>query len=303
MIFRDRGEVVPGFHALGSAHTPSYLLDGPRPALFDSGFTFLSDAYADHARQVLGGREPELLFLTHAHFDHCGGAGALRRAFPGLRIAASPQAAAILQRPRALELIRTLNAGARGLAVHLGEGAPSLAEFEPFEVDLVLQDGDEVDLGDGVVVQVLATPGHTRDFLSYYVPSRKILIASEAVGCADASGQMIVEFVADYDDYLASIRRMSRLDVRVLCQGHLFVYVGDDVPRFFERTLRETEQYRRWVEGLLDAEGGDVARVVAQVKAAQYDPIPQPKQPLDAYLLNTEARVRGLAARPRRGDQ
>lgn len=297
MIFREAGEVVPGFHTLGSWHTPSYLLEAPYPVLFDGGMSYLADLYVEDARGVLGRQEPEWLFLTHAHFDHCGSAHALRQAFPGLRVAASARAAEILGRPRALERIHALNEDARSLAPLVGARRTSPEPFHPFPVDRVLNDGDEVDLGGGLTVQVIATPGHTRDFLSYYVPERRILVASEAVGCEGVSGEIMVEFVADYDAYLASMRRLAELDIEVLCPGHLFVYVGDDARRYIERSLRATERYREWVEALLSDEEGDVARVVARVKASEWDPAPQPKQPEQAYLLNTEARVRVLAAR------
>jgi len=297
VIFRDVGEVVPGFHALGSWHTPTYLLEAPRPVLFDGGMSYLADLYVEDARRVLGEREPELLLLTHAHFDHCGSAHALRQAFPGLRVAASAYAADILGRPRALERIRALNEDARALGPLVGAQRTSPAPFHPFSVDQILKDGDEVDLGGGLTVQVLATPGHTRDFLSYYIPQRRILVASEAVGCEDVSGQIMVEFVADYDAYLASMRRLAALEIEVLCPGHLFVFVGEDAGLYIQRSLRATERYREWVEALLADEGGDVGRVVARVKASEWDPAPEPKQPEQAYLLNTEARVRVLAAR------
>jgi len=297
VIFRDVGEVVPGFHALGSWHTPTYLLEAPCSALFDGGMTYLADLYVEDVGRVLDGRTPELLFLTHAHFDHCGSTFALRRAFPNLRVAASSHAADILSRPRALERIRALNEDARSLGPLVGARQIGTEPFQPFPVDRVLADGDEVDLGGGLTVQVIATPGHTRDFLSYYIPQRRILVASEAVGCEDVSGQIMVEFVADYDAYLASIHRLAELEIEVLCPGHLFVFVGDDARDYIQRSLRATERYREWVEALLADEGGDIARVIARVKASEWDPAPQPKQPEQAYLLNTEARVRVLAAR------
>ncbi|MBI5441954.1 MAG: MBL fold metallo-hydrolase [Deltaproteobacteria bacterium] len=297
MIFTRAGEVVPGFHALGNRHTPCYLLDAPRPALFDAGFAFLAQSYADGARRVLGGRSPEVLFLTHMHFDHCGGAGALKEAFPGLRIAASAEAGQILARPRARELIGRLNEEARALAPSIGLAQANEAQFLPFEVEAVLQDSDVIDLGGGLSVRVLATPGHTRDFLSYYLPERRILIASEAVGCGDRFGNITAEFVFDYDAYLTSLRRLSSLEVEVLCPGHEQVYVGEDAARFLEASLRETERFRVWVEELLAEEQGEVERVVARIKTVQWDPVPEPKQPLGAYLLSTEARVRMLAAR------
>ncbi|NTU60136.1 MAG: MBL fold metallo-hydrolase [Deltaproteobacteria bacterium] len=293
MIFREMGEVVPGLHALGSAHTPSYLIDGDRPLLIDSGMSYLGPRYVEHARRVLGGRSPWMVAHTHAHFDHCGSTAQLVEAFPGLRVASSALGAEIVTRPRALETIRALNDNGRS---HFSPASPAV-EFRPFTVDTVLAEGDELSVGEGTTVRVLATPGHTRDFLSYYVPERKLLVASEAVGCLHTSGRVMVEFGADYDAYLASLRRLSGLDVEVLCQGHEVVFVGEDCAAHMARSIEATQRYGEWVDRLLGEESGDVAAVVARVKELEWEPLPAPKQPESAYLLNTEARVRNLAAR------
>ncbi len=297
MIFDRTGAATEGFHALGLAQVPTYLLEAPRPALFDAGFSCLGPWYARDARRVLGPRQPAYLFLTHVHFDHCGAAAQLKRAFPGLKVAASRRAAEIMARPNALALMERLNHAA---AEQVRAWAPELGEtpgFEPFEVDLVLEDGQEVDLGDGLTVRALATPGHTWDFMSYHVPQRDILVASEAVGCADGTGYVVSEFLVDYDAYVGSLRRLAGLGARVLCQGHRLIYLDEAVDEYIARSLQAAADYKEWVESLLEQEDGDLERVAQRVRAQEYDPRPQPKQPLPAYLLNLRARVGHLAQR------
>jgi glyoxylase-like metal-dependent hydrolase (beta-lactamase superfamily II) len=297
MLFPHVGQVEPGFFVLGSAATPSYLLAAPRPVLFDAGFACLGHVYAGEARQFLNGTEPDLLCLTHVHFDHCGSAAYLKKAFPGLKIAASARAGEILSRPNALDLIGRLNQQAVKAVRAWSPELVGDAEFAPFALDLALEDGQEIDLGGGLTLQVLATPGHTSDFLSYHIPERGILVASEAVGCADMTDYVVTEFLVDYEAYMASMERLRALKPRILCQGHRLVYTGDDVERFLERSFNSARAWVAWVEGLLRDHGGEVEPVVALVKAGEYDPRPQPKQPEPAYLLNLRARVRHLAAR------
>lgn len=291
MIFDRRGEAAPGFHALGIAHTPAYLIDAPRPVLVDSGMAHLAGAYIADAREALKGRSPEILFHTHMHFDHCGSSAAMREAFPGIRLAASEAGAKIIARPGALKVIRELSDQARASLGRPGDGGV----FSPFEVDTIVHDGDRFDLGDGQSLLAIATPGHTRDFMSYYVPERKILVASEAVGCAHESDKIMVEFVADYDSYLASLEKLMALEVEVLCQGHVFIYTGEDVRRFLEASLAATLRYRARAEELMVEEEGDVSAVAARIKSEDWDPLPWPKQPEAAYILNTEGRVRSIA--------
>lgn len=296
MIVESTGQIVPGFHVLGAAEAPAYLLQAPRPVLFDAGFACLGPAYADHARRVLGHTPPAWLCLTHVHFDHCGAAAHLLEAFPGLQAAASARAAHILGRPGALDLMARLNRHSAQLVAAWRPGLASDVEFAPFALDRVLEDGQELDLGGGVVLRVLATPGHTWDFLSYHEPRQGILVCGEASGCAASGGHVISEFLVDYQAYLANFERFLELEPRVLCQGHRLVYVGqEEVRAFLERSRRAAVEFRAWVEELLDQEHGQVEAVVARVKAQEYDPRPHPKQPEPAYLLNLRARVSHLA--------
>ena len=210
-------------------------------------------------------------------------------------IAASGRAAEIVRRPNARKLMADLNDSA---ADTVRKWKPELRlneSFRPFEVDRVLTDEDRLDLGSGLSVQVIATPGHTWDFLSYYIPERKILIASEAAGCADTAGYVVTEFLVDFEVYLKSLTRLAALDVDILCQGHRLVYTGSDVPDFFERSLRTASEFKTQVVDLLTREGGDIRRVVELVKADEYDSRPEPKQPEPAYRINLEARVKHLA--------
>jgi glyoxylase-like metal-dependent hydrolase (beta-lactamase superfamily II) len=301
MVFGGSGPVAYGLYVCGIPWSPVYLLDGKQPVLFEAGFTCIWRIAEQMIRSVLTNREPGILFLTHVHWDHCGATGYLRRAFPGLRVAASMRAAEIMKRPNAITLMTELSAQVTpkvtsASVVDLSQ--LSNEPFLPFDVDLTVEDGQTIELGGEVAVRVMATPGHTRDHVSYYIPEKKILIATEASGCLDRAGQIITEFLVDYDAYIASLERLAALPVEILCQGHHFVLVGvQEVKDFFARSIREAKAFKERVYELLDAEGRAVERVVARIKAEQYDANPHVKQLEQAYLLNVRAQVAHLAAR------
>jgi len=296
--FATTGPAVKDFYVAGHPWSACYLLDGKKPVLFESGYTCVGRLYEESIRKVLGKREPDILFLSHVHYDHCGATGHLKRAFPSLLVAASERAARIMEHPNARALMTELSADALSFASEILEIDRSKlidAPFEPFGVDLILGDGQTVELS-GTTVQVLASPGHTRDMLSYYIPERKILIATEAVGLQDMTGRIIIAALADYDAYLASLERLSALPVEVLCQGHRLVWTGaGEVRDYFARAIVAAKSFREHVTRLLDEEQGAIERVVARIKAEEYDTNPHVKQQEAAYLINLRARVGHLA--------
>jgi len=297
LLFSEAGLVVKDLYVAGFPWSACYLLDGKRPVLFESGYTAAGRLYAEAIREALGEREPEILFLTHVHYDHCGATGYLKRAFPSLRVAASERSAGIMRRPNALALITELSRQATSYVSGSFNGDRSKLidePFEPFDVDIIVGEGETVDL-DGMTVQVMATPGHTRDMLSYYVPERKILFATETAGCQDAAGHILISAPADYDSFLSSFARVAALPIEILCQGHRFVWVGgDEVRDFLARSLFAAKHFREKVKRQLREEQGSIERVVARIKSEEYDTNMGPKQPEGAYLVNLRATVSRL---------
>jgi glyoxylase-like metal-dependent hydrolase (beta-lactamase superfamily II) len=300
LIFDKTGLVRDDVYVTGFAWSPVYLLACEHPLLFEAGFYCMGNYYERGIREVLREKTPEMLFLTHVHYDHCGAAQHMKEAFPGLTIAASSRAAELARRPNAQALMTELSRNVIGLI----EGMDGIDremilrdQLSRFDIDVALADGLTVPVQENLSVQVLSTPGHTRDMLSYYIPERKILFATEAAGCLNRVGQTMTEFLVDYDEYMRSLQRLADLDVDMLCQGHHFVFTDSDVHRHFERSIKAAEEFKDNAESLLETEQGSVDRVVSLIKAREYDSNPGPKQPERAYLINLRTRVAHLAER------
>lgn len=299
MIIDKIGYIQSNLHFLGFLECPIFLLDGPEPAIFDAGVTSGGKIYVEAIRSVLGQRQPAWLFLTHAHWDHCGSASFLKKHFPEMKIAASPLAANILKRPNALALINQLN----NASLEQMRSVPGLDHswlnnepFSPFPIDMELAEGQVVELGNSTTLQVLATPGHTQDHHSFYLPQEKILIAGEAAGVFYSHQVISTEFTSDYDAYLDSLQRLAALPVEVFCQGHYYVLTGrEEIEILFARSIRETISFKNRVMELLREENNDLDKVVNTMKAERYDVVPDLQQPESTYLLNLRAKVAHLA--------
>lgn len=301
MVINSLGHIRNNLYNLGIAECPIFLLDGTEPVIFDAGVSCAGKIYVEAIRSILGSRQPAMLLLSHVHWDHCGAVAYLKNVFPNMQVAASKLAADIIKRPNALALIKMLNEATLARMRSLPEIDTSLLTeepFFPFEINLELKDGQLLNLGAGMTLEILATPGHTQDHFSFYFPEEKILLAGEAAGVYYGPGIVSTEFVSGYDAYLASLRRLATLSVEVLCQGHYgYLVGGDEISTFFEQSINTTTGFRTRVMELLQEENGSIDCVVQRVKKERYDVIPGSKQPEAAYLLNVKAQVAHLAVR------
>lgn len=301
MIIRKSGRINNNLYYLLHPEFPVFLLDRPEPVIFDAGLCCAGNLYVNAIKSVLGDRQPSILFLTHSHWDHCGSVSILKKVFPDMKVAASPLVAEVIKRPNALALIQKLNQAAAAeirLAVPGVENLLVNEPFSPFEVDIELKDQQVFDLGDGTTLEVMATPGHTQDHLSFYLPHERILIAGEAAGVYYGPNTISPEFVSDYDSYLSSLQRLALLPVEIYCQGHYACMTGEEeISAYFERSLRETIRFKERVFELLDEEDGSIERVIQRVKAEHFDGNSELKQPEATYMLNLRARVANLAAK------
>jgi len=294
MRFQITGSVTDDFYVVGSSEMPVYLLEGPVPVLFDAGLTAYAEIYADGIRNILQHRSPGYLFLTHTHFDHLGSAGYFKRIWPDLKIVGSAQSRDILMRPGAVKAITELNRAAIESATASGLTPINDTPFEPVQIDCVAAPGSHISIGADLTVQALHTPGHTRDFTTYWIESRKILVASEAVGCQGRTGFFQTEFLVDYDRYLDNIVQLSQLNAAVLCPGHEIVLTGEDVGAHLRGSLENAGEYLSMVEGFLRETRGALDAVTVKIKEAEWNPRPWPKQIEPAYLLNTRQRVQTI---------
>jgi glyoxylase-like metal-dependent hydrolase (beta-lactamase superfamily II) len=296
MIKESIGKISDRLYAIGNPGLPAFLLQGKIPGLFEAGMTFMGPAYLKQLKASLGDAgHLRYLLLTHSHYDHCGAAPFLQRRIPGLKIGASGLVAEVLKRPNAVRLIQSLSRDPEERFKPLmGDEDVS---FHSFEIDLPLAEGDELVMGDGDRVQVIATPGHTRDAISFYIRGMKALIPGEAVGAYDRNFSIQPEFLSSYDDYRASLEKLAALDIQILLMAHSYVLTGEEARGYMAKSMEATSQFKKRIETLLDMMAGDQEAVVKRIFQEDFEDtqaIPQDEMP---FLINLKAKVKAVAER------
>jgi len=290
------GRIHERITAIATTSFPAYVIRGENESLMiDSGVNLLGPTYLAALKDVFGdAEEPDYLFFTHSHYDHVGAGGYLKRHLPGLKLGGHERLAVLAQKASALETMNRLSRDHLELLEHNRTGED--VTIYPFQVDVVLKEGDEIDLG-GLTCRVYEVPGHTRDSLAYYLPEIEALFPGDACGVLRTSrGEPLqVEFVASYQDYIDSLKKMIGLQPRMICLAHNWVLTDSDAGRFLQWSLAETYRYRELIEAHLEAAHGDVEVALDEIMRAAYDADDESLPPRAAYLANLSAQVRHIA--------
>jgi len=289
-MFRDRYEA---FSQVEGGHVPAFICDEDPPIIIDPGVSAFGPLYCRKLSSVVSGKiRPLLILLTHSHFDHCGAAPYLLRKFPHARIAASAKAAEVLQKENAITLIRRFN------AEYEEKMAPELAgedtSFSGISIDLRLKEGDRIEWSAGKFFWVFETPGHTRDCLSYFFPDSGMLVAGEAAGVPEEDFIHSV-FLANYDDYIASIEKLAATNAEALGIAHVGILAGRaQIARYLDASRAAARAYRAKIEACLDKFSGDTERVVNAIVAEEYDTKEHHILHRNPFITNLQAKVKAV---------
>jgi glyoxylase-like metal-dependent hydrolase (beta-lactamase superfamily II) len=143
--------------------------------------------------------------LTHCHYDHTGGAGAVKRYY-GCQIVAHETDAVYLEKGDSIVTA----------ACWYGAQMPAL------KVDRkITATRDTIEIGNGIL-RSYHCPGHSPGSLVYLteVSSTRVLFGQ------DIHGPLHPSFLSDRRDYLNSLSFILSLDIDILCEGHFGVFRG-----------------------------------------------------------------------------
>jgi hydroxyacylglutathione hydrolase len=169
----------------------AYLIDAKRKTLVDAGMSG-----ARVLRNI--GEGLELIILTHCHYDHMGAVPELVKA-TGAQVAMHEKDVALMK------------SGRSSVAAFFNAPVPD------FNIDIVLKDGDVIDLGDASLT-VINTPGHTPGSICLYDRETKVLFTGDTVFEGGSFGR--TDLGGDPEDMIQSLEALTRLDVLALYPGH-----------------------------------------------------------------------------------
>ena len=242
MWVRATAQLSENIYQITNPVSSHIVICGEQIGIVDAGVAILGNKLASQLAQLMGeGTTLDYVFLTHCHFDHIGGIPALRQLAPNIKLIASSQAAEKLADKSFMEELYAKNLKLKEAFEDLG--ICSEKEWESaFRVDRVVNDGDTIDMGAGLIVKVFACPGHTSEQVAYFVPSDSALAGGEAFGVYYGRDKIVPSFGWSYKDYIESLDRVARLEVKILSFPHNGALTGDLVQKFLITSRQEAEK-------------------------------------------------------------
>jgi len=192
-----------------------YLIEGDKKAIIDIGPTkTVPGVLSTLAKTGVKPEEIDYLVLTHIHLDHGGGSGLALKSLPNAKVVLHPKGIKHLAEPEALW---------KSSIEVLGDLAREYGELTPIPMDRMIpaQDHMKLDMGKGLVLELLFTPGHASHHLCVYEHKNKVIFAGDAAG-VPTSGVLRVTSPPPFrlEEYIGSIDMLIKLQPKILCFAH-----------------------------------------------------------------------------------
>jgi glyoxylase-like metal-dependent hydrolase (beta-lactamase superfamily II) len=277
-------EVAPGTHRIESDIGPRFvaeyaLVGDERSVLVDTGLAHTPDEALVPALERIG-VEPDLILVSHADLDHCGGNRRMRERYPGALLACHELDRRWIESNQAMLAENYLWHAVYGLDQPDDEGRhemlAGLGGDAP--VDLGLRGGETFRLGPGRRVEVLHLAGHTAGHLGLWDPRERVAIIIDAAladGIYDRMGnKLIPPRYYDADAYRQTIRRIRALEPELLLTAHYPPMARAEAREFCDRSLDYVDEVERVVrEGR--AAGETRLRQLTERVDARLGPFPE----------------------------
>lgn len=256
------------------------ILSGSDAVLIDTGYSIGADKTAENIAKHLDGRELLHIILTHSHYDHVMGTPNICDLFPNAKIYAHQNVKKTFSKPKVRKALEELNcAAAKERCV-----IPEKPRTDELHVDFEIKDGDIINIGE-MKIRVIETPGHTKDSISLYFENENLVFASESHGVALDFPAVVPGFVSSYDDTVASINKIKKIDPDYIIMPHSKMISGYETDIYLDNALLEAGKIKNIVLTSYD-EGCDVEEITEKLKPIYHTGGFGKYQPYDALHAN-----------------
>ncbi len=195
----------------------TYVVRSDQIAIIETGTSHSAETILQGLDQLgIARAAVEHILLTHIHMDHAGGAGVLLQSLPNATVYIHSMTA-----PHLVEPSRLLKSVERAVA----EMWPIYGTLVPIAADRIQPaENLRLDLGRQIVLEAIATPGHSPDHLAFWDAHSRTLWAGDAIGILMSTHQLAMPVTPppafDLAAQLATFDRLGSMPIEILLPSH-----------------------------------------------------------------------------------
>jgi glyoxylase-like metal-dependent hydrolase (beta-lactamase superfamily II) len=215
-----------GLAGLGAA----YLLKAGKNCLIDGG-TREGSVNIINTLKTLNTFPPDLIILTHSHFDHT-------QAVPVIREQARKEG-------KEIEVLACHTAIPHLLDQSFNKVFNPEMEFIDIPNVIPLKEGEKIDL-DGISLHVTEVPGHIKDHIAIFDETNKVLFSGDSLGVQFTSEAPYPNFMPPFwnkKSYFESMKKMEKIDFQGLALAHYGYLEGKEAQEYITNLRTESEKW------------------------------------------------------------
>lgn len=276
-----------------------------KTAVLDCGMAFCGAKLVENIkRELKDSRTLDYILLSHTHYDHMGGLPYLKQEWPEAVVVGAQHAKSVFESKNALKTIRELSLGAEKTYKNSEQQLQPYAlrpedigvtyRDEDIKVDLVVREGDLIDLGDQRL-RVVETPGHTNCSLSFFQEEKRIFFPAETMGCFRPCGDVVIVMLKGYQDTVLSIEKGKRLNPQSIISPHYGQLPDSMVSVYWDRAREAAENCRKFILDRYNA-GMTEAEILKEYREEYWRGISYNQQPQKAFDVNAKHVIHAIIA-------
>lgn len=218
-----------------------YVVKGEKTFLIDAGTSQTTEKVLKTLEEFkIDPKTINAIIITHEHYDHGAGAAGLLEKMPTTVVLASEKTAKILREPS--EFLETSKK-------HYGEAAGLVSPFPPVKNVEIIEEGDKIDLGEGIKLEVVGLPGHTPGSIGLFESKTKTFFAGDAVCNYNAQYEFYMPpsfpELFDYETYLKSLDKILNYPLEYLCMGHFGTQKQPKAKQVVKKAAETAKEWRK----------------------------------------------------------
>lgn len=272
------------------------VLGGEKTALYDCGMAYSQAGLIRNIEEKIAERGYgglDYVLLSHTHYDHIGALPYIIKRWPSVKVCGAEKALKVFKSEGAAATMVKLGESARDRYAVSEEEKSCEITADGLRCDIVMHEGDTVDLGD-MTVRAYETKGHTDCSLTYMLEPVMTMLASESTGVLRSDGKMYTAILKSFAQTIESAEKCRALKPKLIIGNH-FGRIPDEVTeKYFDLYIEAATEERDFILAMKER-GLSHIEMIKEYEKVYWTAERAKSQPKEAFYENANWIIKNMA--------